>query len=480
MSKKIKVIIVAILVVILCAFGIVFSKVKSNKIADNVIVNGVNVGGMTKEEAKKEIKIFKANTFIVKNNDRSWKLNLDDMKFRYNIDKTVENAYEVNRDKGIFTNMIGMTKSILGHKNKVYIVTEFNRNRISKELEKIKKDVDRKKENAKINMENKKVSIIAEKDGILLIEDKTERKIEKRLSENKFDTEAVVKVDKPKIKKEDLKGINSLLGTSVTSIKGDYNRTENVRVATESSSGVLLRPGEEYSFNKIVGKRNKKNGYKSAPVIVSGEMQEDLGGGVCQVSSTLYNATLKSGMKIVKVQNHSIPSSYVGMGRDATVTDSGIDFIFKNGYKHNVYVQNYVSGGTIVCQVFGNKSDEQNIEIQTKVISIASATSEKVNKSDLPAGKEVVEKPSRNGYTVETYRIYKDKNGKQIKKEKISTSYYPKKNGVIFVGTAPKEEKPENPENKPENGNSDNTGGETPSPDGGSGSTGGETPNPEV
>lgn len=480
MSKKIKVIIVAILVVILCAFGIVFSKVKSNKIADNVIVNGVNVGGMTKEEAKKEIKIFKANTFIVKNNDRSWKLNLDDMKFRYNIDKTVENAYEVNRDKGIFTNMIGMAKSILGHKNKVYIVTEFNRNRISKELEKIKKDVDRKKENAKINMENKKVSIIAEKDGILLIEDKTERKIEKRLSENKFDTEAVVKVDKPKIKKEDLKGINSLLGTSVTSIKGDYNRTENVRVATESSSGVLLRPGEEYSFNKIVGKRNKKNGYKSAPVIVSGEMQEDLGGGVCQVSSTLYNATLKSGMKIVKVQNHSIPSSYVGMGRDATVTDSGIDFIFKNGYKHNVYVQNYVSGGTIVCQVFGNKSDEQNIEIQTKVISIASATSEKVNKSDLPAGKEVVEKPSRNGYTVETYRIYKDKNGKQIKKEKISTSYYPKKNGVIFVGTAPKEEKPENPENKPENGNSDNTGGETPSPDGGSGSTGGETPNPEV
>lgn len=174
--------------------------------------------------------------------------------------------------------------------------------------------------------------------------------------------------------------MDKALGTSVTTFKNNYNRTENIKIATNASSGVILKPGQEYSFNAIVGKRNKANGYKSAPVIVQGEMQEDLGGGVCQVSSTLYNAALKSGMEIVNVKNHTIPSSYVGMGRDATVTDSGIDFVFKNPYKHNVYIQNYVTGGSIVCQVFGSKADEQNIEIQTKTISVSQATPQKVEK----------------------------------------------------------------------------------------------------
>ena len=209
-------------------------------------------------------------------------------------------------------------------------------------------------------------------------------------------------------------------------------------------------------------------------------MQEDLGGGVCQVSSTLYNAALKSGMEIVNVKNHTIPSSYVGMGRDATVTDSGIDFVFKNPYKHNVYIQNYVTGGSIVCQVFGSKADEQNIEIQTKTISVSQATPQKVEKSDLPAGKEEVDKASRNGYVVETYRIYKDKNGKQIKKEKIATSSYPKQNGVIFVGTAPVEEKPEEPQNPGENNSGNNGGGETQKPDGNTGNSGGEAQKPEA
>lgn len=485
MSKKIKILIITIVVVILGITGLIFTKVNSDKIADNVTINGVNVGGMTKEEAESNIKIFNANRFVVKNEDRSWKLNLKDIDFKYDIDKTLNNAYNVNRDGNIFNNIFNMAKSMLGHENQVYIAIDFDEQKINKELDKIKKDVNREKENAKIVSDNNKITITPEKNGILLMENETEKRIEKRLSENKFDTEAVVKIDAPKVKKSDLKGIDTELGKSVTTFSGNANRSENVKIATNASSGVLLKPGEEYSFNKIVGKRSKENGYKSAPVIVSGEMQEDLGGGVCQVSSTLYNATLKSGMEIVNVKNHSIPSSYVGMGRDATVTDSGIDFVFKNGYKHNVYIQNYVTGNVIVSQIFGSKEDKQNIEIQTKVVSFSAATPQKVNKSDLPAGKEEVDKPSRNGYTVETYRIYKDKNGKQIKKEKVSTSYYPKQNGIIFVGTAPQEEKPEDSnkpeESKPDGGDSGNTGGETSKPDGGdSGNAGGETPKPEV
>lgn len=483
MSKKIKVALIALLVVVLGTVGFMFSKVKSDKIAENVIVNGINVGGMTKEEAKNKIKVFDTNEFTLSSEERSWKLNLDELNFEYDINKTVENAYKVDRSGNIFSNMFDMAKSMMGHETNVRVAIKYDEAKAKEELDKIRKDVDREKENAKINTDNDKITIVPEKNGVVLNEAETNKAIEKRLSANKFKTEAVVKLDEPKIKKSDLEGMDKALGTSVTTFKNNYNRTENIKIATNASSGVILKPGQKYSFNTIVGKRNKANGYKSAPVIVQGEMQEDLGGGVCQVSSTLYNAALKSGMEIVNVKNHTIPSSYAGMGRDATVTDSGTDFVFKNPYKHNVYIQNYVTGGSIVCQVFGSKADEQNIEIQTKTVSVSQATLQKIEKSDLPAGKEEVDKASRNGYVVETYRIYKDKNGKQIKKEKIATSSYPKQNGVIFVGTAPVEEKPAEPQNPGENNSENNGGGETQKPDGNAGNTGnsgGETQKPEA
>ena len=478
MSKKIKVALVALLVVILGTTGFMFSKVKSNKIAENVIVNGINIGGMTKEEAKGKIKVFDTNEFTLKSEGRSWKINLDDLNFAYDIDKTVEDAYKVNREGNIFSNMFNMAKSMTGHENKINVAIKYDEAKAKEYLDKIKKDINRKKENASINTDNNKITIVPEKNGVVLNEAETNKTIEKRLSANKFNAEAVVALDEPKVKKADLEGMEKALGTSITTFKNNYNRTENIKVATKASSGVLLKPGQEYSFNTIVGKRNKANGYKSAPVIVDGEMEDDLGGGVCQVSSTLYNAALKSGMEIVHVKNHSIPSSYVGMGRDATVTDGGIDFVFKNPYKHDVYVQNYVSGDSLVCQIFGKKSDEPNIEIITKTISVSQATPQKVEKSDLPAGKEEVDKPSRNGYVIETYRIFKDKNGKQIKKEKVATSSYPKQNGIIFVGTAPQEEKPEQPQNPGENngGGSDNS----QKPDNNAGNSGGDANKPET
>ena len=114
MSKKIKVLLIAILVIILGTIGFMFSKVKSDKIAENVIINGMNVGGMTKEQAKDKVKVFDVSDFTLKNAERSWKLNLDEVNFKYNIDKTVENAYKINREGNIFSNMFGMAKSILG------------------------------------------------------------------------------------------------------------------------------------------------------------------------------------------------------------------------------------------------------------------------------------------------------------------------------------------------------------------------------
>jgi hypothetical protein len=202
-------------------------------------------------------------------------------------------------------------------------------------------------------------------------------------------------------------------------------------------------PDEVFSYNDHTGMRTVANGYKNAPVIVQGVVQEGIGGGVCQVSSTLYNSVLYAGLEIVNLKNHSIPSTYVPKGRDATVTDGGIDFVFKNNLKYPVYLKNYVSGNVVTCQIYGSSKDKQNIQIATSIDGVSVAPIKKVDDPTIPKGEEKNLEASRNGYTVSTYRLYIDNNANVAKKEKVATSYYPKKQGVIAVGTMePKQEEP--------------------------------------
>ena len=122
-------------------------------------------------------------------------------------------------------------------------------------------------------------------------------------------------------------------------------------------------PGEVFSYNTQTGKRTKANGYKDAPVIVNGKLENDVGGGVCQVSSTIFNSALYSGLDITSRQNHSLKSSYVSIGRDAMVSDGGSDLRFKNPYSHPIYIKNVVSDGVITSRIYGNVSDKKNITI---------------------------------------------------------------------------------------------------------------------
>ena len=187
-----------------------------------------------------------------------------------------------------------------------------------------------------------------------------------------------------------------MLGSySTTLYDSGYGRVQNIKLATKKTSDIILMPGETFSYNKHTGVRSADNGYKLAHVISSGKVAYGIGGGVCQVSSTLFNAVLYSGLDIVSRTNHSIPSTYVDLGRDATVSDSGIDFVFKNNYKHPVFIKNNYTDGVIKCQIFGHKSDKKNREISTKY-----------------------------GYNITTYRTYYDNNKKEIKKEAVCTSAY--------------------------------------------------------
>jgi vancomycin resistance protein YoaR len=138
--------------------------------------------------------------------------------------------------------------------------------------------------------------------------------------------------------------------------KRNYNRSYNIHLASSAIHHYVLLPGETFSFNKVVGKRTAERGYKRAPVIVRGELSEGLGGGICQVSSTLFNAVDRAGLTILARYSHSKQVGYVPAGRDATVSWYGPDFSFRNDYDHPIMIKCYASHGSNVVAIYSSKS----------------------------------------------------------------------------------------------------------------------------
>ncbi|WP_064093618.1 VanW family protein [Rossellomorea aquimaris] len=149
-------------------------------------------------------------------------------------------------------------------------------------------------------------------------------------------------------------------------------RSQNIELATKKINNTVVFPGEVFSFNKVVGKRTKAKGYMKAPVIVKGELSEDIGGGICQVSSTLYNAVDHAGVEIVELYHHSKGVHYVPKGRDATVSWYGPDFTFRNSYNQPLLIRGRVLGGQVLISIYSSDF----LEYKNRQVPMAS--------SDLP------------------------------------------------------------------------------------------------
>jgi vancomycin resistance protein YoaR len=183
--------------------------------------------------------------------------------------------------------------------------------------------------------------------------------------------------------------------------------------------GVVIKPGEQFSFNKISGPRTRESGFREAPEYINHRIIIGYGGGSCQVSTTIYNAALLSGMRIDRRTPHSRVVEYVPFGRDATVNyTSGVDFRFTNVLKHPVMIwsRSDTKAGWLTFEIFGNPDDRQNIEITnsyTRIIRDPSAEERIIDRS-LPPGKEVVEDKGTNGIRVRTWRHFIQPDGTRI------------------------------------------------------------------
>ncbi|NMA65504.1 MAG: hypothetical protein GX957_04580 [Clostridiaceae bacterium] len=222
-----------------------------------------------------------------------------------------------------------------------------------------------------------------------------------------------------------------------TNTQNNINRGINIGLAAESIDGTILLPGEEFSFNEVVGPRTPEKGYKSAHIYVQGEIRDGIGGGICQVSTTLYNAVLRANLEVTERHNHMFTVGYVPLGTDAAVSYGYADLKFKNttGYplKIEAVVQKNAVGFKLICT---NEYPDLKVKLATKTISSTPRTVVYIDDPSLPLGITKIFSNGMDGYVVDTYiRIY---NGETLlKEEKIHRSVYNMLPQKIIRGTGP-------------------------------------------
>jgi len=265
-------------------------------------------------------------------------------------------------------------------------------------------------------------------------------KAKKFLNDNVDNTEFSIelKYTKPKTTLKNLK-INLFpdeLSTFFTQYdEKNKNRNTNLKLAASKIDGTIIMPGEEFSYNKIVGARSIEAGYKEAKIYQSGQVVDGLGGGICQISSTLYNAVVCANLDVTERFNHQFITSYVKPGRDATVAYGSKDFKFKNNRTYPIRIDAYVSNGMATVNIYGiREKDEKDVSIEVETISSIPYETKYIKDYSLSSGEEKLKQKGANGAIVNSYKITKE-NGNIISKELLSKDTYKPLEEIVAKST---------------------------------------------
>lgn len=232
-----------------------------------------------------------------------------------------------------------------------------------------------------------------------------------------------------------------VLASASTSLNtGNIDRTSNVTLAAKNMNGTILNPGDEFSYNEVVGPRTTERGFKSAGAYSNGKLIDDVGGGVCQPSSTLYMAVLRADLEVTSRTNHSMTVAYTPLGQDATVSYGSIDFKFKNNTPYPIKLETVREGGQMKVRILGTKADDKTVRLETDILETLEPKTVRETDNSLDPGETKVDQTATTGYKTVTYK-YVTVNG-QTTKEVANRSTYQKRDKIILVGPEPQTSKP--------------------------------------
>lgn len=439
--------------------------VHSTTFLEGVSVNGISIGGMTMDEAKValapvEQTLTASRQMQLVFDNKLFPLDLSNIPCTVNTDAVLKEAFDLAKSSIDYTGMMAEVEDIRVNGRAFTLSVSYDLTSLNAAVAQIAAQID-------VPAQDAKVTGIDEKTHALQIQNEVVGAVVDQSALINMISQAIINnmttpinipivTTQPTLTAATLQGQFVLRASATTDFSSSTSaRKYNVRKGAGLINGTVLKPGETFSTNDTLGVRSTGNGWKMANAYESGAVVPQAGGGVCQLSTTLYNAVVKGDLEIVYRRNHSMPVAYVKEGLDATINSVGniIDFQFKNNTTSDIVVIGYTSGNKLTFEIWGipfATTEYDEIKLSSALVSSSSAGgdpveiivpvgTEKANGKLMVAGETYVAVTPRKGYVYQSYKNYYLA-GTLVKKEKLAVSTYKAFQGEIWI--CPAEETP--------------------------------------
>lgn len=371
---------------------------ETDTISKNVYIGGVNVSGMTEEQATKAVeeKLGKGTggNYTVKIGDETTTATAENFGMKWTNREVVHEAMEVAKG-GNLIKQYKDKKDLQVEPKNFEVAYAPNEQAVKTYVEKLAEEYNRDAEEGDITFANGYPEVTGGETGIAVNVDQSVSSIMKALEGDGTELTVVAEVQKPSVTKEELSQVKDVLGTATTYYGSSYERNTNVEVGASKINGTLIMPGETFSVTAAVTPFNADNGYYPAPSYESGQVVDTYGGGICQVSTTLYNAVLKAELQVDERHNHTMLVSYVDPSKDAAIAEGLMDFVFTNNTDAPIYIYGVGYQGTLNFTIYGHETRDPNRSISFR--------SETLSQTDASTNVKLVAKSDQNiGYLNQT------------------------------------------------------------------------------
>jgi vancomycin resistance protein YoaR len=434
MNKKIGIIFAALVFLMVIA-PITVKADSKETIADGVYMGNIDLSGLTADEAKAKVGAF-VESLKTKNvtfgtvGDHYVAVMAEDLGLEWTNESDIDAAVALGK-KG---NIIKRYKALqdLKYGNKIYnLELSFDKELIKNMLEEQCVEYDIKAQNATMTRENGQFVITDGQTGEAVNVDESLTKIYDYLTTGWDYSDAsidlVIDVTQPKGSKEELSKLTDVLGTYTTSYStSSSSRCKNVENGCRLINGTLLYPGDEFSTYEAIKPFTEANGYYPAGSYLNGKVVESLGGGICQVSTTLYNAVLLSELDVTERNNHSMIVTYVKPSMDAAIAESsGKDFKFVNNYENPIYIEGITAGKEITFTIYGvdTRDPGHKVEYISETLTTTQPDHDDITASSSMAVGEISVESAHIGYTAQLWKVVTE-NGVEVSREVINKSSY--------------------------------------------------------
>ena len=421
------------------------TEIYTDRIYPGIYIDNVHVGGMTREEAIRAVesvneKVDTTFDLLVTVGNESWHVNSERVPISRNIRETVEKAWATGRSntdgsrgsgKTLFQERVEEASRLRSYPVTFITKQDYDHQALRTMAEGIVNYVNRDAVNSTVesfNFSTKTFTFTEDIPGARIDPEDLYNRLAELLDNGVTKTTVRVVPEKilADVTRAELMNRFGMISAYTTNTTNNKNRNTNIELSAAAINGITVLPGEIFSFNGTTGERTAEKGYKEAAAISGGQSKDEIGGGVCQTSSTLFNAVVRADLEIIERNPHAWPSSYVEKGFDATVNWPGLDFKFRNNTEWPIFIIAGYSNKKVTVNIYGmSLGPDMKIDLEsevTKTLAQPSGTNYVINTSLAP-GESKKTVTGRSGCVVDTWKVWYQGN-REVKREKLFTTTY--------------------------------------------------------